>query len=370
MNPHKITFITGHEYNSPRKTGFYFWADILRDDGIRINWITVGQSCLSVFKKSFKKNRQAEPYNEWVNVKDSIKSFVWRPLFHPVNLGLLNIPLRAFFSLYPKQMPKRLKNELKGSDVVILESGAGLMMVPDIRKLCPNAKIIYYASDRMDTLQAHPAIVRAEKQAMPDLDLIRVASTDRIMDFKDHPQVRYIPQGIDKNAFNKEYSNPYTAPKNIICAGDMLFDADAVKIMGELFPDVQFHLFGKNAVMKSPLPNVLEYDEYAFEKMIPYLKYADIGIAPYKSEKNANYFAQSGLKIGQYTYCRMPVVLPDTITNTPKHLLSYKHNDKASIRTAIEAAFSYNRDEIDKSVIPGWNDVINQILVEAGVMKT
>lgn len=363
----RIAFITGHTANQKRKTGLHFWSDILINRGDDVRWVTIGLSRLSVFKDDKSPKLPPLPYNVWQMVKPGLSSFIWCPLIHPVKVGPLTPLLAPLFRLYPHQMPDDLTDELFGCDVVIAESGAGVMLVPAIRELCPDARIIYTASDRMETLRAHPVVVEAEEKALPFIDLIRVVSEKCLNDFPGHKNVRYIPQGIDKVAFDQTEQSPYTTEKNIICAGDMLFDADTVEMMALIFPEIQFHLFGQNAKLQTPTRNVTEYGEYDHARMIPYLKHANLGLAPYKPAKGGNYFAQSGLKISQYTYCKLPVVLPDLIADRPDHLIGYKYGDEASIQSAIEKALNYNSASINNAGIPGWNDVIDEILVSAGV---
>jgi 2-beta-glucuronyltransferase len=362
----RITFITGHSAESKRKTGFHFWADILVKRGDQVNWVTTGFSKLTQFKDESRV--PAGPYNQWAG--SNPRSFVWVPLFHPVNFGPINTFLMPLFDLYPKMMPGAMLREIRNSDVFIIESGAGLMLVPDLAALSPNAKFVYFASDRMETLHAHPAIKTAEREALPFISLVRVISQSRLGDFKDHPNVRYIPQGIDRAAFDRTSGNPYKTGKNIVCAGDMLFDAASVEIMARAFPDWHFHLFGKDAVIKPALANVTAHGERDFESTISYLKHADIGLAPYRATEGGDYFAQSSLKIAQYSYAKLPVLVPDKLRDTPSHLIPYRPGDAESIQQAVETAIAYDRSKIDAGAIPDWNDVIDQILAHAGEQKS
>lgn len=356
-----VTFLTGHAAHSERKTGFHFWAEILKERGHQVNWITVGFSALTLLKGA--DHVPKGPYNRWSG--SNPRSFVWCPVMHPVNLGNFTTLFQPLFDLYPKQMPGALTRGVRGSDILIVDSGAGLMLVPDLAAQNPNAQFVYFASDRMETLKAHPAIMAAEQEALPYFSLIRVISESRLGDFAAHRNVRYIPQGVDKAAFDNA-QNPYKASENVVCAGDMLFDADSVGEMARSYPEWHFHLFGRNTKMETPHGNITQHGEQAFENIVPYIKYADIALAPYRSAKGGDYFAQSSLKIAQYTYARLPVLVPDILKDTPPHLISYRPGDGESIHDAFVQAMRYDRRLIPADSIPGWNEVMDAILAYAG----
>lgn len=355
----RITFITGHAAESKRKTGFHFWSDILKGRGDQVNWVTAGFSKLTQFKDESKV--PAGPFNRWCG--DNPRHFVWAPLFHPINCGPMNTLLMPLFDLYPKMMPGGMMRKIRNTDLFIIESGAGLMLVPDLAALCRKAKFVYFASDRMETLRAHPAIATAEHEALPFFSLVRVISESRLGDFKDHPNVRYIPQGVDRDIFVKA-ENPYKTDKNVVCAGDMLFDSISVEILARAFPGWNFHLFGQNTKTNA-LPNIVQHGEQDFETTAGYIKFADIGLAPYLHVPGGDYFAQSSLKIAQYTNARLPVLVPDFLKDRPQHLIAYHPGDAESINHAMEMAIIYERHTINPEAIPTWKDVIDEILAHA-----
>ncbi len=358
----RIAFITGHAPQSKRKTGFHFWAKILAERGVKVEWVTVGFSHLTVMKDKGKV--PPPPYNQWTPLSPNIAHYSWCPVFHPINLKkkILNALAIPFFNLYPALMPHALVDRLEDCDVFIVDSGAALMLVPKLAELCPYARFVYFASDRLSTLRAHPAIVAAEKKALPYISLIRVIAENRIGDYPSHKNVHYIPQGIDREFFDAPHTNPYQKPHNIVCAGDMLFDAESVAIMARLLPDWTIHLFGKGATMPEATANIIEHGEQPFETLVPYIKYADLGLAPYAPSKGGDYFAQSGLKIAQYTYFQLPVVVPDMLRTNIGHLISYVPHDEVSISAALQAAIAFDRHKIDKGLVPDWNDIIDAIL--------
>lgn len=363
MNAKKVVLITGHDYESPRKTGFYFWAEVLTARGVDVDWITVGLSRLTFLKKDARS--YVRPYNQWINIKPHLKKFVWCPPFHPSNFNndALNAITLPLFDLYPHFLPQSVKDQVKDADVFIVESGAGPMLVPTLKALCPKARFIYNHSDRANVVKFHPAIPKAEKKTLRMFDWVRTNAAATVEDFDKDVKVHYVPQAIEKDMFDTDVPNPYNQPKNAISVGDMLFDAYAIETLAKKFPDWTFHLFGKKSALDKPLPNVIAHGEVSFAAIVPYIKFADIGLAPYKSSPNAEYLSHSSLKLVQYTYCRLPIVAPHFACIGRSHAIGYDADqiDKTII-PAFEAAQHVDRNSIDRSDVLNWDEFVDRML--------
>ncbi len=359
----KVVLITAHDYESPRKTGFYFWAEVLTARGIDVDWVTVGLSRLTFLKKDAR--IITRPYNTWIDIKPYLKKFVWCPPFHPSNFNhdFLNKLTAPLFNLYPQLLPQSVKDHVRGADVFIVESGAGPMLVPVLKKLCPNARFIYNFSDRFNVVKFHPVIPDAEKKTLGMFDLIRTNAAATVNDFAPGVNVQYVPQAIDKHLFDVNVPNPYPSPKNAISVGDMLFDAYAIETLAKKFPDWTFHLFGKKSMLEKPLPNVIAHGEMAFADLVPFVKYADIGLAPYKSSPDADYLSHSSLKLVQYTYCRLPIVAPHFACKGRDHASGYDADHiESTIAPAFERAIQYDRRNIDTSSVLNWEEFVDRML--------
>lgn len=358
----QIVFVTGHDASSPRKVDFHFWGNALEKKGVDVRFVTVGCSSLTPYKKP-PRNFEG-PYNRWVDISARIKKYVWWPIFHPLNLGLapLNVLFWPLFALYPYLLGGDFFAGLDNPGVFIVENGTGLMLVPRLAKKYPNAKFIYTYSDRMDTLNMHPILMAAEKKALPYFQKIRVPALVMKDDFPASAPVEYIAPGMEKSQFEREIANPYSAPRNAISVGDMLFDASAIIDMAKGHPDWNFHLFGKKAHLGVALPNVTEYGERPFAEIVPYLKYADVGMATYGIAPNADYLSQSSLKMMIYTYCRLPIVAPGFAATGRPHVCAYEPGISGSPAAAFERAIIFDRSSIDTSKVLTWDEVIDKII--------
>lgn len=354
----KIVLITAHQADSQRRVDFHFWAEIFEQQGISVDFVTVGFSRATKIKRYARKFDP--PYNKWINISPFIRKFMWCPVFHPFSLGkhFLDTLTTPIFNFYPQMIPDNLLSEISDVDLFIVENGAGLMLIPKLAKSFPKAKFIYSVCDRIETLKYHPLIRNAETKSLKYFDLIRVPAKVMCKDYDNGKnKIKYIPHGLNKEQFDQALNSPYNKTGNAVCVGDMLFDAFTIEILAKNYPEWTFHLFGRKAVINNKYPNVIAHGEKLFEEIIPYIVYADIGIAPYKNAPNADYLSNSSMKIIQYTYCRLPVVAPDFSALGRKHVCAYKNNQISSIIKAMNKAISYDRKAINSKEIMDWKDV-------------
>lgn len=365
----KIAFLTVHNATSYRKVDFHFWSDVMIDAGINVDFVTVGFSHFTKFK--VRGRRYSGPFNRWILVesvggaKHGVKrKYLWRAPFHPMGMStFFNKLLDPIFSLYDRMMPGNLLSGLVGTDIFVVENGAGLMLVPRLRKQFPEARFIYNVCDRIETLGYHPSIPRAEKAALPLFNKIRVPAQVMVEDFaKFNKRCAYIPHGLQKEAFDHAGVSPYETVRNVISVGDMLFDERSVKILAEAFPDWTFHLFGKQAKVYSAFSNIVMHGERPFDEIIPYICHADIGLAPYRPAPNADYLSQSSMKMIQYTYCRLPIIAPHFAAEGRAHVCPYEPGNANSLTHAMHSAIAYDRTLIDTSEVMGWEETVSSLL--------
>ena len=347
----KVTLMAAHMADSARKVNFHFWVEAMNALGIDVDFVTVGFSDATKFKKS---SRQFNPpYNQWVHLNPHLRKYLWKPLFHPFSLGhpVLNKMTSKILSYYPSLMPHNLKETFADTDLFIIENGAGLLLTTQLKKQYPNAKFLYSVCDRIETLGYHPLVLQAEKDSLPLFDVIRVPSIAMQGDYDAKYNVQFIPHGLDKTIFDKDNATPYTRNNNVISVGDMLFDADTVLLLATTFPKWTFHLFGKKAKLDNPPSNVIAYGERPFDFIVPFIQHADIGLAPYRNAVNADYLSQSSLKMNQYSYCKLPILAPNFAAAGRNHVCGYEPEDKQSRISAMEKATMFDRDTINTAEI-------------------
>jgi len=102
------------------------------------------------------------------------------------------------------------------------------------------------------------------------------------------------------------------------------------------------------------------YGEHLFEKIVPYIKYADIGLQ-IRSYSKSSVSLTDSLKVLQYTYCKLPIVAPEFLKSERKNLFYYKLGDRESIRDALLNAQKFDKDTFDNSGIHSWEELAKEL---------
>jgi 2-beta-glucuronyltransferase len=337
-------------------------GEALKARGCRVDFLSVRLSYLSWLKNDprwrFAKKR---PLNRWNKVDDLQNEYICFNLIHSVTLKLsvLNKWMSPIVRRMGGAVPSPVKELLSSYTDIVIESGVALLLLPELRRHAPRARIIYHAADRLGTIGAHPAAAAVLRRHSAKLDLVHILA-EAIRD--DVPVGRptiYLPHGIDKTVFDQATTSPYSRGKNAVSVGDMLFDSNAVETMARANPDWTFHLFGAGAILSENFSNVIAYGEKSFDVIAPFIRFADIGIAPYKMEKDADYLSQSSMKMVQYTYCRLPIIAPHFASCGRNHVIGYNPGSTASIEAAFDKAKCFDRASIDASSVLSWEEKID-----------
>jgi 2-beta-glucuronyltransferase len=122
-----------------------------------------------------------------------------------------------------------------------------------------------------------------------------------------------------------------------VWVGRSLLDRRALLTAAERLPSWRFHVIGDAGPL--PQPNVVAYGELPYAATVPYVRHADVGLAMYDtSDAAATRFFASSLKIVQYAYCGLPIVVPDTVPCPFPRTFAYDPADAESIVGALLAA--------------------------------
>lgn len=358
----RVLIVTGHHFaEAPRKVDLHFMADALRAGGDHVDFLACRLSFLSRFLKDgrFAYARQ-RPLNRWNLVGEGFEEFLWYAPFHPMNLKLplLNALSAPLFRLYDRLLPKAVMERMAGYTHILIESGPPPLLTHRIRQAAPKARIIYHAADRLKTIRVHPCVEEALAKGIGDYDLIHIMAEAMRADFPTDAPLLYLPHGIARDSFDRAMESPYAAPLNAVSVGDMLFDARVIDTLAVAYPDWTFHLFGKKAVPSERRANIVAHGEVAFETIVPFIKFADIGLAPYGRSDGADYLSQSSLKMIQYSYCRLPIVAPAFAAGGRDHVCAYDPGDEASVIEAFRRAQSFDRGTIETASIRSWHEAV------------
>ncbi len=362
-----VLFVTGQHFaDAPRKVDLHFLADSLNEDGDRADFLSLRLSLVSRFSSEGRWDyARSRPLNRWTSLSPLRDEFIWVNLVHPfaTRSAAFNRLSGLLFRHYGALLPRAVRKRLPGYTHILIESGIGVLLAPVIRRLAPQAQLIYHAADQLETIGAHPCFRDVWENSIRDYDAVHILAESQRGEMPAGVPVLFLPHGIAKGVFDAANDNPYGTDRNAVSVGDMLFDPDVVKVLAGANPDWTFHLFGKKSRLDTGFANVVTHGEVPFATVAAYIRHADVGIAPYAPAPGAAYLSQSSLKMIQYTYCRLPIVAPVFAATGRPHVMAYQPGDAPSILAAFDAARVYDRLSIDAGQAMSWGEMAARLFI-------
>ncbi|MCX8996512.1 glycosyltransferase [Rhizobiaceae bacterium BDR2-2] len=363
-------FLSTHAFlPNTRKTSVHFVSEALAARGHSVETLSVGYSLLTALKsRDLYRQLSREQKGRFRESASRYRSACYLPLLHPFSTGsaLFNRAMSPFFDLYGRVLPRFMREAVLRADTVVIESGTSIVFFEAVRRLKPAARTIYFARDLLNTVGASEYLQRLERRIAPQFDRVIVPSSRMAEHLPSGSRVVFVPQGIDKSGFDVCDTSPYPAgSRNGVAVGNMLFDKNAMTAMALHAPDVTFHFFGAGIPADFP-QNVTVYGERAFSDIIPYLKFADFGIAPYRLTERELYLVESSLKLQQYSYCLLPILAPELMRRGCRaNIVAYDPNGETDWAGKVREAATRPHDPAWRDGIATWDDVADRIADEA-----
>jgi 2-beta-glucuronyltransferase len=349
-----------------RDAGMHRFAKALAAKGHHVDFITVGQSWLKQRIKSETRiyAAAAEMAAATGTNPPNIHAHVHAELFHPPSGSpRANRITVALERRYGRTLDAILTQAATNADIVILECGYPLYYFEAIRRLNAHAKYLAFYNDRLDLVGFRPELLALHERLMPRFDLVRT-NAERLLDYlPDGANGIYIPQGVDKQNIRFDCPSPYASgTRNIVSVGNMLFDEAAVREIAAAAAThaVDVHVIG--ARMDKPPANVIVHGELVFARTLPFIVHADVGLAPYRAVAGADYLVQSSLKIQQYSYCGLPVLLARGLDVRGDNFVYYDRGIPGDVDDAVERALAMQKKRAYGHDLLGWDEVGDRLL--------
>ncbi len=350
-----------HDYRTPRRASIQPLADACARLGHHVSFVSTRFSRLSLRagdSRSFLWDRANR-----VETVDGIDCYLWKTPVHPfaAKNRVLNRVMGGLFPAFANWPNRDFDRVLRAADYVIIESSVAAIYVPRIRRLNPLTKIIYFATDRLDTHGAHPRVQQALIEAGPLIDHFALRARALASEFQWAKWRAYLAGfAIHPGDFADVGPSPYGNRPVGVSVGSGLFDPDFFVRVAPLFPEVDFHVIGCGRSFAAPA-NVHIHSEMAFRDTLPWLKHATFGIAPYVYAVGAEYVAESSLKLAQFEYLRLPAVTAEFAVGGNPNRWGYTIGDTASMQRAVTAALAH-AGKIEPRHFPSWEEVAAQVL--------
>jgi 2-beta-glucuronyltransferase len=362
-----LLLVTSH-FHSPlyRKTDIHFIAEAFVRLGWRADIVTVGQSAAKQLLRPATARLVGSVRTAHAAGRSRVGGHVASELVHPFSGASpwLEFATSPLLKVYGRRLDSILKRLAAQADLVLIEGGYPLLYHASLACAAPGACIGCLLNDDLAVVGFRKAIVDRAKELMPSFDFVRVPARGLLKLVPGSAHAVFLPHGVDKAAFDRCSHNPYAPDtRNVVSVGNMLFDEQTATRMAESSPDVRFHIIG--AAIHGPVPpNLVLHGELAYEATVPFIKFADAGLAPYRMNAAAGYLAGSSMKLLQYAYCGLPILLPNHLDCSHPNAVRYDPGDPLSVAGAVREAIAQNRTPATASQILDWSDVAERLLQE------
>jgi 2-beta-glucuronyltransferase len=349
-----------------RDAGMHRFAKSLAAKGHSVDFVTFGQSWLKQSTKVETRRYVASAEEAARGGKNpfNIRAHVHRELFHPLSGSPRAERLtRPFERLYGRRLDSWTRAAAQAADVVILECGYAPYYLDTLKRLNPRARYIAFYNDRLDLVGFRQETLARNDREMPRFDMVRTNAEALLAYLPKGANGRYVPQGVDKEKIRFDLPSPFTAgTRNVVSVGNMLFDAAAVREVAAAKQDIHVHVIG--AEMVDPPANVTVHGELPFERTLPFIVHADVGLAPYRPVEGADYLVQSSLKIQQYSYCGLPILLAHQLGIDGENFVLYDRDRPGDVARAVAQALAMGKSRDYGRHVRGWDEV-GDILIDA-----
>ena len=341
-------------------------ADAAHALGYRVNFVTVGYSLLSFLRNDYRTRIPGirQNHNTLVKIQDDFYSYVHFTKWHPMTLVLpfLNTLSMPWMDAYDQANFKNLLPIIRQTDIFVFESCPGLFLFSRIKSENPHAKMVYRVSDDIRILgSTHPRMVELEQQIVNQFDCVSVPSSVMQSMFPGAP-VRLDRHGLDKASYDACTTSPYAPGSiNAVFVGTGYMDYDFLHSVAPRNKNCLFHIIGP-IKDKLNMSNVRFLGEMPFASTLPYIKFANVGLAIRTFRKGYATTLTDSLKIIQYRYCGLPIVSPDFIDLHRNGVFYYTPGNAPSCCAALQRALQHGSNADFSREVRTWNEVAAEIL--------
>jgi 2-beta-glucuronyltransferase len=353
--------LSAHDYRSPRRANIHFITSELAKRG-RTRFFSLRYSHLSKYTSD---PRLSLDYTaNQIGVYQGVECYLWKTAIHPFNTRRRWLrPLETLmYNWYSSGYNPVLRKWIEEATVILLESGVAPVFFDLIKELNPNAKILYRASDALDTINVADYVNKTFTRIAGQLNTIALPSKALADTIPSKHNLAFVPHGIDHSVAEKADPSPYGPGIHAVSVGSMLFDPNFFVHAAKRFPNITFHIIGSGQAAHPDYgDNVKIYGEMPFNKTLCYIKHADLGIAPYSSDNMPAYLRDTSMKLIQYDFFEIPAICPFYIAADYPNRFGYEIGNGDSIENAIKRALNPLKPLVAQRVL-SWSEVTERML--------
>jgi len=353
--------LSAHDYRSPRRANIHFITSELAKRG-RTRFFSLRYSRLSKYTSD---PRISLDYAaNQIGIYQGVECYLWKTAIHPFNTRRRWLrPLETLlYNWYSNGYNQVLRHWIEEATVIILESGVAPVFFDLIKELNPDAKILYRASDALETINVADYVSQTFARIASQLNTIALPSKALAETIPSKHNLAFVPHGIDHSVALKADPSPYGEGLHAVSVGSMLFDPTFFVHAAKRFPHITFHIIGSGQASHPDYgDNVKIYGEMPFTKTLCYIKHANLGIAPYSSVNMPAYLRDTSMKLIQYDFFKIPAICPFFIAADYPNRFGYEIGNGDSIEHAIKRALNPVKPLVAQRVLT-WGEVTERML--------
>lgn len=359
----RVVFLSAyHDYRTAKRASIHPLALALARTGYDVSFVSTRFSRLS--KRTGDSRLFLWDRANRVEDVDGIHCYLWRTPLHPFATGsrMGDAAMGLVYPLYAALPNATVDAMFAAADFIVIEASVAAILLRRIQRLNSRARLIYYATDRLDTVGAHPFVRRRLVEDAALISHVSLRSARMADDFAwAGDRRRLVGFGVEPEDVADIGPSPYAAGQRAaVSVGSMLFDERYFQAVAPAFPAVQFHVIGCGTRFAAPA-NVHIHDEMPFRATLPWLAHATIGIAPYRAAPGVEYLVDTSLKLAQYAYYAIPAVCPSFAAGDLAGRFGYEPGDTAAMRTATADALAA-AGTLARQSFPRWSEVAERLL--------
>jgi len=218
---HKITFITTHNWDTKRQGGFHKFAEATAMAGIETVFFSFPRPYYGLFMNREQLNKTVinslKKGCKYDFCGHDILNVTFPTLRLPDSAGkILPAALMNFLLTHSFRSFKRFcKKFLAGTDCFVFESCEGVAYIDKLKKLFPQAKMIYRPSDPMVYATIPERVKKMEQNILYKADLTLLVNNEGleayrkfVPDFDSKVNYTVLSNGIDIDSYTKSYTAP------------------------------------------------------------------------------------------------------------------------------------------------------------------
>lgn len=358
----KMLLISGHDYRSKRRTNTHFVAKAL-SSYYELSFFSIGFSWIAELIGRDPRIGSGIVPNVWEDF-EGVHCYLDKRIMHPGGLSgrLPEVVSSGLFRLFEFLSPPVLKELIRASDIILVESGIGTAALDYIYRVFPSAEVLYLASDDLETVNCAPYLCQTLARNAVRLRGIFVPSKKMAGQFPSGANVFFVPHGLNEFS-DLPGPSPFSRKGNAVSVGSMLFDPSFFTIACDRFPQIVFHVIGSGNKALNPRENLVLYDEMDYNQTLGYIRHADIGIAPYRKAEVPYYLSDTSLKLMHYEAFGVPAVCPFfAVGEDHAGRFGYEPGDPSSIDAAIKSALHMGRRTKPVRKHLTWDEVAKRFM--------